>query len=95
MRGRVSKIEIYAKFLHTNSTRAQAPACSSLSRLISPRAYLWYTPWNPLTTEPPWWTVPVHRIGRVTLRQGAVRSRLSTPSHTHHTMRPEGVARSS
>lgn len=94
MRGRVSKIEIYAKFLHTNSTRAQAPACSSLSRLISPRAYLWYTPWNPLS----------HRGGRfrctasgASHSQGAVRSR--PPSHTHRTpigpMRPEGVARSS
>ena len=89
----VSKIEIYAKFLHTNSTRAQAPACSSLSRLISPRAYLWYTPWyTHEPTEPPWWTVPVHRIGRVTLRQGAVRSRLSTPSHTHRTPTEAGAA---
>ena len=72
---RVSKIEIYAKFLHTRP----GPSCSSLSRLISPRAYLWYTPWNP----------PSHRGGRfrctasgASHSQGAVRSR--PPSHTAH-----------
>ena len=89
MRGRVSKIEIYAKFLHTRP----GPSCSSLSRLISPRAYLWYTPWNP----------PSHRGGRFRrtasgashsdrVRCGLVSRRRP---HTHHTMRPEGVARSS
>ena len=81
MRGRVSKIEIYAKFLHTRP----GPSCSSLSRLISPRAYLWYTPWSVEPTEPPWWTVPVHRIGRVTLTGCGGRSR--PPSHTPHTNR--------
>ena len=87
MRGRVSKIEIYAKFLHTNSTRAQAPACSSLSRLISPRAYLWYTPWNPLS----------HRGGRFRCTASGAshsdRVRCGLVSRRRHTrttpMRPE------
>ena len=45
MRGRVSKIEIYAKFLHTRP----GPSCSSLSRLISPRVSVVYTVVYPRT----------------------------------------------